>query len=200
MNGLKGLVLLALGMSSPAWAQSWQQQPQGAQSIGQVCPMYVSGTQVEMIDINGQMQLAFRTDSDVREVQRRTAAFADALVTPNQQQSESGHGGPMSLMSKGPMAICSEVMGLQQASLRGRPMVDNMRDGARIVFQAQDPNEAAALRARLHLLAAQLVSGQCPQSAVGLLAPNQQGGQWDEQQEQQREQWREQQQQQPPQR
>jgi len=186
---LLALGLSALGASTPALAQSgWQQQ--GSQSIGQICPMYVSSTQVETTDLNGQIQLTFRTGGDVRELQQRTALFAEALVTPNPAESE--HRGPMGLMSKGPMAVCSEMMGLQQASIRGRPIVDNLRDGARIVFQAQDPETVPALRARVHLLAAQLVTGQCPQSAAGLLAPSESYDQQQQQQQyQQHGQWQE---------
>jgi hypothetical protein len=147
--------------------------------------MYVSGTQVEMTDLNGQIQLTFRTEGDIRDLQRRTVAFSDALVAPPQE--EGGRGGPMGMMSKGPMGMCTEAMGLRAATVRGHPMVENLRDGARIVFQPQDPSDTAALRARLHLLAAELVSGSCPQSSVGLLGQAPQAPPYDQQ-----DQWREQ--------
>jgi len=171
MIGSKGLVgLLALCASAPAWADTFQQS---GQSIGQICPMYVSGAQVQMSDVNGQIQLAFTTDSgDVRDLQRRASAFADALITPAENNDSMGHMGPMSLMAKGPVAMCSEMMALPPVSSQDRPQVQNQRDGARIVIQVNDPNEAMGLRARMHLLAAQLVSGSCPQSVQGLLAPS----------------------------
>lgn len=185
---LGGLALAAaLAVGTPAWAQSWQQQ-QGTPSVGQICPMYVSGTQVQMADANGQIELVFSTGAgDVRDLQQRTHQFADALVQPN--PSEGGqHPMMMGMMAKGAAAACSEMMGLPEASVQGRATVENTRDGARIVFQPRDRDEATALRSRLHLLAAELVTGTCPPSTLGLLAPSQSSQQRDQQQKQQQQQ------------
>lgn len=118
--------------------QGMQGQQPGMQAAG--CPMEVQGAMISAQDIEEGAALVLTTQGDVQQLRSQVAQMADRH---NQRHAGMGHG--------------------QHAKLPpSTARVEEVQDGARIIFTPQDQNDLAPLRAEVRRHAQQMAAGDCP--------------------------------------
>jgi hypothetical protein len=139
------VVVGAIACSTPAPAPhsptTVQRERETDAELRDMCPLVVSTSNVEALDIEGGAALAFTTKTDVAELRRRVRRMAD-LENQNRQWIAARLG---------------------NATLPpAHRMLDEVERGARIVFRPADPSRLDELRAGVAAQAGRLISGSCP--------------------------------------
>lgn len=141
------LVLGAIACSNPAPTHT--QSPVAAQrarmtdaDLRDMCPLEVSASNVEAVDIEGGAALAFTTRTDVAELRRRVRRMAD-LENQNREW-------------------VAARLGNATLPPARRLLDETDPTGSAIVFRPADPSKLDELRAGVAAQAGRLVSGSCP--------------------------------------
>lgn len=152
----------------------------GADVITDTCPMQVPGTTVTTVDVKGAVALAFTTRTgDVAELRRRVlrASQMHNSRSPGGEMRMGGQGreGTDAKRGRGVGAAPGHVGDDRGGMIMGNGMmmpaaatsVENIKDGARLVFGPRDPAQLETLRAYVRTHLERVARGECPMMSAG---------------------------------
>lgn len=140
------------------------------------CPMNVPGTEVTTIETKRGIAVTFTTTGDVADLRRRVASMAsmhnehqvmmrrmmgdERMGSGRMDQGDDGspheHGGSSTGAPHG------EGMGMMMTMAAATATSEEVEGGARLIFEAEDPQEVASLREQVRTHAEEMRSGKCP--------------------------------------
>lgn len=133
---------------------------------GLACPMEIPGVRVAMSEVKGAIALDFTTNGDVMELRQRVHQLA--APQNNATMSNDSAGGDM--QGSGGREMHHDV-----AHISTRATVQDLPNGARVVFTPADPGQLDALRTQAQTQVSQLNQGDCSSleiNGVMLRGPN----------------------------
>jgi hypothetical protein len=141
-----------------------KEPPAAARAGDQMCPMaQMTGAKVVASDTDNGVAIAFTTTGDVADLRarvRRMAEMHEHMAAMHQEHAMGGGSGDMhpGMGSGGDMH--GEMMHMPM--MTARVTVEDIPDGARLVFVPSDPSQLPALRAQAREHAAMMAKGECP--------------------------------------
>jgi hypothetical protein len=135
----------------------------GAKGMKGSCPLEVAGTTVQATDVDGGVALDFQTTGDVAEVRRRVVHMAEMHTKMADGSMTSGDmmqdGGTMG----GGMMHGGMMHGGMMATTPADVRMEELPQGARLVFTPRTPTDLDALRAQTREHASSHAhGGSCP--------------------------------------
>ncbi len=177
MHLVRGLVILVLAgcgshqtRSQPAPAAA----PEAMAQAHRGCPMMApAGARVAAVDTSDGAAIELTTSGDVVALRARAREMADMHDRMREMHAHGGmHGqggqGMYGMHGQGGMHMHGPMHPqMMMASVR----VDDIANGARVVFVPADPAQLAALRAEVHEHVAIMQRGDCPMTRMADRAP-----------------------------
>jgi len=136
-----GAIACSTSAPTPHSPTTAQREHEADATLRDMCPLEVSASNVEAVDIEGGAALAFTTKTDVADLRRRVRRMADL-----ENQTREWVAARLGNATLPP----------------AHRMLDEVEGGARIVFRPADPSRIDELRAGVAAQAGRLISGGCP--------------------------------------